>query len=83
MSEGSAYTDFTACIIILHHIRKQPGWVQERKTRSPTLSVPQRKEGQRSALNYHQLTEINLLVRHLLVKSSSGLMGVLFGLLFL
>lgn len=83
MSEGSAYTDFTACIIILHHIRKQPGWVQERKTRSPTLSVPQRKEGQRSALNYHQLTEKNLLVRHLLVKSSSSLMGVLFGLLFL
>lgn len=83
MSEGSAYTDFTACIIILHHIRKQPGWVQERKTRSPTLSVPQRKEGQRSALNYHQLTEINLPVRHLFVKSSSCLMGVLFALLFL
>lgn len=82
MSEGSAYTDFTVCIIILHHIRKQPGWVKERKTRSPTLSVPQRKEGQRSALNYHQLTEINLLVRHLLVKSSSSLMGVLFGWLF-
>lgn len=79
MSEGSAYTDFTACIIILHHIRKKPGWEKERKTRSPTLSVPQRKEGQRSALNYHQLTEINLLVRHLLVKSSSSLMGVLFG----
>lgn len=51
----------------------------ERKRRSPKLSVSQGKEDQRTALNYHQLTEVNLpfYLRHLFVKSYSSLIGSL------
>lgn len=48
-----------------------------KKTRSPKLSVSRWKEGQRSSLNYHQLTEMNLPKGHLFVKSYSSLMGFL------
>lgn len=44
-TEGSAYTDFTTCIIMLHHIRKWLGCAGERKRRSPKLSFSQGKEG--------------------------------------
>lgn len=60
MSEGSAYTDFTTCIIIPRHIRKRLGsCVGRRKRRSLKLSVSQGKEEHGTALNYHQLTEVN------------------------
>jgi len=57
VSEGSAYTDFTTCIITADHIRKRLGCERERKRRSPRLSVSDGMEDQRSALNYHHLTE--------------------------
>lgn len=72
MSEGSAYTDFTTCIIIARHIRKRLGCERERKKRrSPRLSASEGEEDQRSALNYHHLTEVNpaSYSRHLFVKS--------------
>lgn len=43
VSEGSAYTGFTACTIIPHRIRKRQGSVEERKRRSPKRSVSQAK----------------------------------------
>ena len=60
VSEGSAYAGFTMCIIIARHIRERLGWERERKRRSQKLSVSDGKEEQRSALNYHLLTEGNL-----------------------
>lgn len=70
VSEGGAYTDFTTCIIIAHHIRERLWWERERKRRSPRLSVSEEKEEQRSALNYHHLTEnLPSYSCHLFVKS--------------
>lgn len=45
VSEGSAYTDFTMCIITARLIGKRLGRERERNTRSPRLSVTEGKGG--------------------------------------